>query len=89
MTYFERVKHYDIEMDAGPVQNKGINVFDCLVELCEYMQENKTDVAITKEDMADGCLARCHFMIGKTLCTPHTTCMSLQGWLVKEAEMKL
>lgn len=67
-------------LNMNTTKHETLNFLDCLVELCEYLQQCKTDINIAKEDTVDGATLRCHYMIGKTLCTPQLTSMSVQGW---------
>lgn len=60
---------------------------DCIADMCEYIQSNRSNAAITREDMADACEQRCHYMLGKALSAPHNTSMSFTGWRVLPAEI--
>lgn len=63
------------------------NLFDCIVELCDFLERSKQDAGWSKADMADSCKQRCHFMLKKALAYPATTSMSMSGWRLGSAEM--
>ena len=63
------------------------NLFDCLVDMCEFLETSKIDHNPVKSDLIDSCLMRCHFMIKKAISHPSTTSMSLSGWKLGLAEM--
>lgn len=61
-----------------------VNLFDCIVELCEYAQNAKDNAGLAKKDCMDGCIMRCQYMIGKALTHPHNTSLSVQNWGTRE-----
>ena len=63
------------------------NLFECIVELCEYATNARNDESLTRLDLAEACMQRCHFMIGKAVVYPYTTSLSVSGWKVNNGKL--
>ena len=62
------------------------NLFDCIVEICEFIDRANADKNQTKQDLAEACKLRCNFMLRKALMHPSSTSMSLVGWNIMPAD---
>lgn len=69
-------------MDNPDTSWENCNLFDCLVDTCEFLEQARHNADMTKLDLVDSCMQRCHFMIKKAVAHPSTTSMSMSGWSI-------